>query len=318
MRAARFRPVLLVEGLFKTYGTTVALDGVDLEIAAGDIVGLLGRNGAGKTSLVSIVAGLRRADTGRVTVNGVDALRAGARARSHLGLAPQELGVYPTITVRHNLELFGDIAGLRRSALPARVDEVAAMLELSSLVDRRVSTLSGGEKRRVHTAMAMMHRPALLMLDEPTTGVDVQTRRSVLAAVRRVAEEGSAVCYSTHYLPEVEELGASVAILDHGRIIAQGTMMDLLAAHGTPAFELVFDGPPPEMALSQRSEIDGNVVRVFSPDPARDCGTVLAQLGLDTSRLRSVEILRPSLESVFLALTGHRYANEGESVELAS
>src|SRR5205085_662314 len=154
--------MLGVQGLCKSYGDVVALDGVDLDIAAGEICGLLGPNGAGKTTLVSIVAGLRDADAGGVVVNGVDALANSASARRFIGLAPQELGIYPTVRVRDNLVCFGELAGLRGRVLADRIGEIGEILELTALLDRPARTLSGGEKRRLHTAMAMMHHPPLL------------------------------------------------------------------------------------------------------------------------------------------------------------
>ena len=255
---------LVVEDVHKRYDGRVALAGVDLEIAAGEVVALLGPNGAGKTTLVSIVAGLRRADAGRVAVAGHDVARTPQHARAQLGLAPQELGVYPTISVRDNLRFHGELAGLRRGELTRRVADVAQALALDALLGRAARTLSGGERRRLHTAMSVMGRPALLLLDEPTAGADVGMRAQLLALVRRLAGDGVAVCYSTHYLPEVEQLGATVAILDAGRIAARGSLDALLARYG---------------------------------------------------RAR-VELVKPSLESVFLDVTGHRYSTAGRNGDL--
>lgn len=311
--------MLGVARLSKSYGDVTALDGVDIEIAAGEICGLLGPNGAGKTTLVSIVAGLRRADRGTVTVNGIDALRCSAEARRYIGLAPQELAIYPTVLVRDNLVFFGELAGLRGSVLATRIGEVADTLELTALLDRPGRTLSGGEKRRLHTAMAMLHHPPLLLLDEPTTGVDVRTRARLLEAVRRLAtEEGTAICYSTHYLPEVEALGASVAIIEQGRIIARGSVAELVKRHGGAAVELTFAGLPPLLSLDRRIETVDHTLRIYTDEPAADTARVLAQLGAEAEHLRGVEIVSPSLESVFLALTGRRYAGEDErDVELS-
>ncbi len=300
--------MLGVRGLAKSYGKVAALVGVDLEVGAGEVCGLLGPNGAGKTTLVSIVAGLRRPDAGTVVVDGVDAVANPDRARCSLGLAPQDLGVYPILSAHDNLVLFGELAGLRGATLRERIDWVADTLDLTELLARPVRTMSGGEKRRVHTAMALLHRPPLLLLDEPTTGVDVQTRSRVLVAVSRLAEDGTAVCYSTHYLPEVEALGATVAIIEQGRIIARGTVDELIRRHGGAAVELTFDGPPPSPDLSRRSEVVGDTLRIFSDTPATELAGALARLGAEgAARLVGVEVVRPSLESVFLALTGRRY-----------
>ena len=167
---------LRIENLTKSYGSHVALDGVSIEVAPGEICGLLGPNGAGKTTLVSIISGLRVADSGRVTIGGQDIARGGRSTRALVGLAGQETGIYPTITVRANLELFAGIAGLSRVEQAHRMDELAAIFELEPLMDRLARNLSGGEKRRLHTAMSMLHRPPVLLLDEPTTGVDIATR----------------------------------------------------------------------------------------------------------------------------------------------
>ena len=234
------RPAALaVRGVRKRHGDVTALDGVELEIAPGEVLALLGPNGAGKTTLVSIVAGLLRADAGRVRVAGHDIERDAHGARLLLGLAPQELGVYPTLSVRENLRFHGELAGLRRAELQRRVAEVAEALALAPLLGRPARTLSGGEARRLHTGMSVMGRPALLLLDEPTAGADVEMRAQLLALVRKLAADGAGVCYSTHYLHEVEQLGASVAILDAGRIVARGALAALLARYGRARLELV-------------------------------------------------------------------------------
>ena len=305
--------MLEVRGLRKRYGDVVALDGAELSIARGEVCGLLGPNGAGKTTLASIVAGLRSADAGTVTIDGVDALGDGRRARQALGFAPQDLAIYPTLSVRENLVMFGEIADLRNTQLTGRIEQVADALELAALLDRPCRALSGGEKRRVHTAAAMLHRPALLLLDEPTTGVDVATRSRLLDTVRALADDGTAICYSTHYLPEVEALGASVAIIDHGRLIARGTVADLVRDHGRSGVDIEVDnGDAITATLPNGVERDGNVVRITGEEPSARIGEVLGLLG--HSRVRRVEVTAVSLESVFLTLTGRRFDSEEDAV----
>ena len=295
--------MLHVQGLTKSYGDVRALRGVDLDAPAGEIVALLGPNGAGKTTLVSIVAGLRRADSGTVEVDGIDALRHSARVRKLIGLAPQETGIYPVITVRHNLELFGELCGLSRRDLPTRIAEVAEALDITDLLPRQAGKLSGGQKRRVHTAIALLHRPRLLLLDEATTGADVETRGHILALVRQLASEGSAVLYSTHYLSEVETMDCSVAIIDEGQVIARGGVDELVQAHAEPVVELTFHGDAPD--LDGATAVDGNRLRIPAADPA----TVLTRSlpALPPGSLAAVDIVRPTLEAVYLALTGRRY-----------
>jgi ABC-2 type transport system ATP-binding protein len=301
-------PILEVAGVRKSYGSTIALDGVHLTVEAGSIVGLLGPNGAGKTSLVSIVAGLRRPDAGVVRVAGIDVVREPERAQPAIGLAPQETGVYLPISVRDNLRLFGGLAGLRGRELRARIDAIAAALSLDPLLDRLASELSGGERRRLHTAMALMHRPKLVLLDEPTTGADVRTRAEILDIVRKLADDdGTAVVYSTHYLPEIEELDAHVAFIDRGRIVVRGDVDELVKRYGSSVLELTFDGAVPDTALMEGAVVDGPVVRIPTPDPAGCAATVLPRLGRDAAQLRGVDVTRPSLEAVFLQVTGRRY-----------
>jgi ABC-2 type transport system ATP-binding protein len=316
LRRADNEAVLRVEGLRKAYGEVVALRGVDLEVARGQIVSLLGPNGAGKTTLVSIVAGLRKADDGVVEVDGLDARKPSAQVRRRIGLAPQDLGIYPVVSVRNNLLLFGRLAGLGPRELRSRIDEVAAALDITELLDRLAGSLSGGQKRRVHTGIALLHRPRLLLLDEATTGADVETRGHILELVRQLAGEGSAVLYSTHYLQEVETLAATVALLDGGRLIASGPVNELINAHAEAVVELSFDGDVPPLAVHAKATVDGQRLRLPTSDPAATIAAVIPQV--PAGRLASVEIVRPSLEAVYLALTGRRYEEadkEGQRVD---
>jgi ABC-2 type transport system ATP-binding protein len=299
--------VLEVEGVRKSYGATVALDGVDLAVEAGVILGLLGPNGAGKTSLVSIIAGLRRPDSGSVRVGGVDVVRSPQRAQQLIGLAPQETGVYLPLTVRDNLRFFAGLAGLRGRGLRDRIDDVGGALGLDELFDRRASDLSGGERRRLHTAIALVHRPLLVLLDEPTTGADVRTRTEILRMVQSLADDGSAVVYSTHYLQEIEELDADVAVIDRARIVARGALAELIQQHGASALELTFESQVPAAVCVDGAIVDGSTVRIPTSDPARTAGELLSRLGSDAVGLRAIEVVRPSLETVFLTVTGRRY-----------
>ncbi|MEU8778400.1 ABC transporter ATP-binding protein [Streptomyces sp. NPDC048606] len=297
-------PALTLRGVGKSHGAVRALDDVTLDIAEGEVVGLLGHNGAGKTTLMSLVAGLLRPDAGEIEIGGIPSARDPRRARRALGLAPQELGVYPPLTVRQNLRFFAELAGLRRREATRRIEEVAEPLGLTALLERRVARLSGGEQRRVHTAMALLHRPRLLLLDEPTAGVDVETRARLIAYVRELAAKGTAVCYSTHYLGEVEDLDASVAVLERGRLLARGTIAELVRAHGDGAVEITFSGAPPPLRLPWETTRDGALLRVHAPEPHLAAPEVLAALGDGARLLVNLRVVRPSLESVFLRLTG--------------
>ena len=304
--------MLEIVELRKSYGEVVALNGVDLSLSAGDVVGLLGPNGAGKTTLVSIICGLRHADSGSVHVNGVDALAHPAQARHYIGLAPQELGIYPIDSVKQNLALFGELAGLRGSELKTGIESVAVALRLEGLLDRKAAELSGGQKRRLHTAIALLNDPPLILLDEATTGADVETRAALLEVVKELAQRGSAVLYSTHYLGEIEDLDAKVVIVDYGRVIATGSVAELTSQNGGSFVELVFDGVIPDLA-GYDTTVDGSSLRIKAVDPAKELGTIMSALGSESSRVLSAEIIKSNLEAVFLELTGRRY--EPEEVE---
>lgn len=302
LRGRQPSSTLVVEDLHKAYGDVRALRGVSLDVRPGEVCVLLGRNGAGKTTLLSIISGIVQADAGQVVVEGFDQAKDPAAVRGSLGLAPQQLGVYPTATVRENLELFGRLAGVARKELGRRVTEVADALDLGSLLARRVRYLSGGEQRRVHTGMALLHRPPLLLLDEATAGVDPATRAALLDHVRCEAARGAAVVYSTHYFSEVDGLGddVSVCILDGGVVVARGTPAELAERYGGERLVVGFDGPPPAVLPKGWSSDGSRVVVTGMPSVT----AALAALGDDAERVTEVSRMRAGLESVFFAMTG--------------
>jgi ABC-2 type transport system ATP-binding protein len=272
--------VLHADGLTKRFGAVRALDGFTLDVAAGEVAGLVGHNGAGKSTFVDVVCGLVHPDGGEVRIGG----RPPVAARGEVGVAPQHLALYPSATAAEHLALFGGLAGLRRGALGAAVEEVTDALMLAGFIDRRVGVLSGGQQRRVQAALALLHRPPLLLMDEPTAGADPQTRESLLAALRRRAADGTAILYTTHYLHELTELGATVAVAQRGRVIARGTSAELLG------------GLPSEVRL--RTE-GGEEVRVHTNDPAQ---TLTALLARARGVLREVDIRKPSLDDLYRSL----------------
>ncbi len=298
----------------KKYGDVHALRGVSLEIKAGEVVGLLGRNGAGKSTLLSIIAGLLEADEGVVTIDGLDIRHQRAAAATRVGIAPQETGIYRVLTVRDNLEFFGELAGLGRVERRRRADEVAEQLGLDELLDRRGSTLSGGEARRLHTACALVHTPPLLLLDEPTVGADVATRNRLIEAVRELANEGAAVVYTTHYLPEVESRDAEIIIIDRGELLARGTQAELVAQHFEAGIEVTFATP---------RAIDSTTFGTLSPiqtAPDRwllrgdtNVEHTLHTLGPLANEVVRVGVSRQNLEQVFLAVTGTSLSVDADS-----
>lgn len=271
--------MLVAAGLVKRYGHLRALDGFNLTVEAGEICGLIGHNGAGKTTFVEVATGLVRPDSGTVTIAG----RPPARARHLFGLAPQELSLYLSVSLRENLRLFGGLAGLRGRVLRAAITETAEALRLSDVLDRPVGLLSGGQRRRAQAATALVHRPPLLLLDEPTAGADPDTRLALLDLVKRRAQDGTAVCYATHYLPELVELGASLAICAAGRVIARGSQQALLA------------GLPGRLELAYP---DGTAEQITTTDPPAELARLLAQ----GARPASIGIHSASLDDLYHSL----------------
>ncbi len=233
--------MLTAEGLVNRYGDRRALDRFDLTVRPGEIAGLVGHNGAGKTTFVEVVTGLVRPDAGSISVAGIDARRRPRAARRLIGVAPQEQALYLSATARDNLSLFGALAGLRGGGLRRAVAEVADELRLTEVLGQRTGLLSGGQRRRLQAATAMIGSPKLLLLDEPTAGADPETRTALLAAVRARAAAGAAIVYTTHYLPELADLGATLAVARAGRVIARGTQDSLIS--GLPGeLRLRFEG----------------------------------------------------------------------------
>jgi ABC-2 type transport system ATP-binding protein len=298
-------------GVTKAYGTVAALRGVDVRIEPGQILALLGPNGAGKSTFISAVCGLVRPDAGSIRVAGFDPVARSLDARRHLGLAPQELAIYPTLRVRDNLTFLGELKGLRGAASRHRVGELAELLDLAPLLDRRAGDLSGGQQRRLHVAMALLSRPTVLLLDEPTAGVDVESRADILRLVRSLADDGVAVCYSTHYLPEVEALGALTVILRAGRVVARGEPHELARRHGSSSISLTFRGSLPGIfapgrapgpPFPYRTTVEGTSVRVHTAEPHLALRDLVLHLGDELAALDSLSIERPTLDSAFTAL----------------
>jgi ABC-2 type transport system ATP-binding protein len=294
--------MLEAHGLVKSFGARRALDGFDLTVSPGEITGLVGHNGAGKTTFVEVVTGLVRADAGRVSVGGIDVRRDARAVRRLLGVAPQELALYVSATVRDNLRLFAALAGLRRAALARAVDQVAEELQLTGVLGQRVGLISGGQRRRTQAAGALVGDAPLLLLDEPTVGADVETRTALLRAVRARADCGAAVLYTTHYLPELADLGATLAVARSGRIIARGTQEELM--NGLPGDLRLRFGPAAgecrglPAALAGRARAVGGELLISSTNPPGDLAALLAAGCAPVS----VDVRRPGLDDLYLSL----------------
>jgi len=304
-------PALDVRDLVMSYGDRRVLDGVSLQIQPGAVVALLGPNGAGKSTFASAIAGLRRPSGGVVRVCGIDVTADLRSAQSCLGVAMQDTAVYPTDTVAENLRYFARLAGLGPKGAARKVDLIVPALGLVDLLERKAGTLSGGERRRLHTALALVHSPRLVLLDEPTVGADVESRGLLLRLVEEVAAEGTAVLYTTHYLAEVEDLRARVAVLHGGTIVVEGSVDEIIGRHGHGRIELVFSADVPA-ELSALGTIEGRTIVVGSSRPGSDLPRLLPQLGELADALVDVRLMRPSLEAAYLTLVGSTTANGSE------
>ena len=219
--------MIRVEGLVKRFGDIRAVDGVSFEVRSGEIYGLLGPNGAGKTTTFSMLAGLLAPDDGRIVMDGVNLADSPIEVKRRLGIVPQEVAVYEELTARENLRLWAGLYGLSGSALDQAVDRALDEVGLSGRSKEPVERFSGGMKRRLNLSLGLVHRPKVILLDEPTVGIDPQARANILDVVRRVADSGATVLYTTHYLEEAEQLCDRIGILDHGKLLTEGTLAEL-------------------------------------------------------------------------------------------
>uniref|UniRef100_A0AAU2AG99 ABC transporter ATP-binding protein n=1 Tax=Streptomyces sp. NBC_00093 TaxID=2975649 RepID=A0AAU2AG99_9ACTN len=307
--------VLACEGLVRRFGERTAVDDVSLNVAPGETYGLLGPNGAGKTTTIRMVCGLLRPDAGTVHVAGRRVTTAAGPAKRLIGFVPQDVALYPDLTVRENLRFFGRLYRLPRRELERRVDEVLGLVELGDRAADRVDSLSGGMRRRLNIGAGLVHSPTLLVLDEPTVGVDPQSRHAILESVTRFGQEGMAVLYTTHYMEEAERLCDRVGIIDRGRLVAEGSpreLVTLVAERDRVRLTAVGDLAAYSEACRGLARVEGaartgergEVVELVVKD-ARSLLPNLIGLAHDHGvDIRSVEIDEPDLEAVFLHLTG--------------
>jgi ABC-2 type transport system ATP-binding protein len=305
-----------IEGVAKSFGQVVALDGLDLQIQAGTVFGLLGPNGAGKTTLVRILATLLSPTAGQAAVLGHDVVREPLAVRRRIGLAGQFAAVDEELTGRENVEMIGRLYRLSRTEAVRRANELLERFGLVDAADRRVSTYSGGMRRRLDLAAGLIGRPPVVLLDEPTTGLDPRSRQELWTIVDELRREGTTVLLTTQYLDEADRLAQQIAVVDRGRIAAQGTSAELKATIGgnvlTVRLADAADVPDASAALASlaageqpRVDAADSEIRLAVADPAASAEAVRR---LDTARLPilAVELQQPTLDDVFLALTGHQ------------
>ncbi len=303
---------LEVNNLSRHFGELIAVDGVSLHVEAGETYGLLGPNGAGKSTAISMIAGLLESHGGTIRIEGEPMTTRTTAVRSRLGLVPQDLAIYPDLTARENLRFFASLYGMGTKSAKARIDEVLEVIGLSDRADDRADEFSGGMKRRLNIGIGLLHHPRLLILDEPTVGVDPQSRNAILESVEHLASEGMSVLYTTHYMEEAERLCDRIGIIDHGRLMAEGTRRELVASLGNQDRVSITATGPLADAAEAFAALDGvaeattseDTITLLTGDATRVVARAVETADAHGLTVASVEITQPDLEAVFLHLTG--------------
>jgi linearmycin/streptolysin S transport system ATP-binding protein len=300
--------MLTTRNLTKRYGSITALDGVSLTLESGEIFGLLGPNGAGKTTLMSLVAGLRRPDAGEILFEGEQLRPERIEQRARLGFVPQALALYEELSGEENLRLFGRLYGLSGAVLRERVEEGLGLVRLQDRRRDQVKTYSGGMQRRLNIIAAVLHRPQLLLCDEPTVGVDPQSRNAIFELIERLHAEGTTIIYSTHYMEEATRLCSRIGIIDHGKLLALGTIDELLVQ--LPFAEQIRMTRGPEIAAQLEALrafgaiSEGEEAFILTPREGLRLSEFFAEVERLALPYRAFTVTRPTLENVFLHLTG--------------
>ncbi len=306
--------ILEVQQLVKKYGDKVAVNGISFDIQAGEIFSLLGPNGAGKTTTISVLSTLYVPTAGDAVIGGHSVVKEPMAVRNLIGVVPQDLALYEDLTARENLAFWGQMYNLSGKALNARIDQVLEQIGLKDRAKQRVKTFSGGMKRRVNIGVGLLHQPRLLFMDEPTVGIDPQSRRAILDSVKDLNRQGMTVLYTTHYMEEAQELSDRVGIIDHGDLIALGTQGELTRQVGEyEALQLHISEMDDSEALAQalrgvegvvRADVIDHTITLITPEAEKILAPVVSRANERGIRIHTVTIQEPNLEAVFLHLTG--------------
>lgn len=306
--------ILEAQNLVKNYGDFAAVKGVSFDIKEGEIFSLLGPNGAGKTTTISMLSTLYTPTSGDASIGGHSISKDPMAVKRVIGVVPQEIALYEDLTAKENLVFWGQMYGLGGKPLNSRVDEVLEQIGLTEKAKNRVKTYSGGMKRRVNIGVGLLHKPRLLFMDEPTVGIDPQSRRAILDTVKDLNKQGMTVLYTTHYMEEAQELSDRVGIMDHGELIALGTQDELTKQVGETETLILHIGEnedPEALAKAvsavegvQKADVTDHEVSVITTDAKDILASVVSKANERGIKIRSMDIREPNLEAVFLHLTG--------------
>jgi len=304
--------MLEIINLKKYFNKTKAVDDITFKVEKGEILGLLGPNGAGKSTTISVISTLLKADNGKILYKGVDIEKEPRKIQSELGFVPQEIALYPSLSGYDNLRFWGRIYGLKGDRLKEKIQDVSQIIGIDKRLNDRVEEYSGGMKRRLNIGSALLHNPEIIILDEPTVGIDPQSRKHILDAVKEINKKGSTVIYTSHYMEEVEYLCDRICIMDEGKIIAQGTKEELIQSiTAEEKIILKVDNISEKMIedINKIPYVDKiayreNEITIKKKGNNVDYSEVLEALSKNQGRLTSMDIKKPDLEFVFLALTG--------------
>lgn len=307
--------ILNVQELGKSFGKLEAVKGVSFSVEKGESFSLLGPNGAGKSTTINMITGLYPPTSGSIQITGVDVIKNPKQAQKSIGVVPQEIALYETLSARENLKFWGRMYDLSGNALEKAVDEVLEIIGLTDRAKDKISTFSGGMKRRVNIGAAILHKPEVLIMDEPTVGIDPQSRNHILNTVKSLNQNGMTIIYTSHYMEEVEYLCERIGIIDHGELIACGTLRELREAIGDRSRIIItMDNEKPNnlgisgliesLVLEKDVLIKDNLLTVFHKEPQAILSELIQLITKNGTKVSSVEIVEPNLESVFLHLTG--------------
>lgn len=304
--------LLDIKNISKNFKDLKAVDDLSLSIEEGEIFGLLGPNGAGKSTTISMISNLVRPDTGDISYKDVSILENSQLLEKELGLVPQDIALYPSLSGYSNLKFWGHVYGIRGKALSDRIEEIGEIIGLSDRLKDRVDKYSGGMKRRLNIGVALIHKPRLLIMDEPTVGIDPQSRNHILNTVKMLNKEAMTIIYTSHYMEEVEELCDRICVMDKGRLLAQGSKEQLIKlVNGREKIDVVFTDLDASTAQKIRnlSYIDEITVRentcsIISEDAEHLMGDLIQIIKDTDNKILSIDVKKPSLETVFLHLTG--------------